>query len=104
MEDPLARFGGRLQWAMDTWHLRHRKPKRLSDRGVAERVGKLLGGEPLDASTVWRWRQTDTKPPLETVEALAKVLDVPPGWLAFREGPGPDDSIKGWYEPLARPD
>lgn len=101
-DGPLGGFGIRLQRAMETWHIRHGRRRRISQRELGEWVGETLGREPFDASTVYRWLE-GAEPPLATIAALGAVLDVSAGWLAFEEGQGPDDPTFTQYEPQPRP-
>lgn len=50
---------------------------------VASRVSLVLG-RPVSTSQVTRWRD-GREPEVEAMAALAKVLHVDPGWLAFGE-------------------
>jgi len=65
---------------------------------LAEAVSKELGLAPSDYFTqgsVSRWLK-GTEPSLETIVALAKILDVDPGWLSFgsaSQAPPPDDPM-----------
>jgi transcriptional regulator with XRE-family HTH domain len=64
---------------------------------LAEAVSKELGlNEPLTQGSVSRWL-TGSEPNLRTIAALAKVLRVDPGWLAFGSdsaAPPPDDPMQ----------
>jgi len=64
---------------------------------LGEAVSKKLGlKEPLTQGTVSRWL-AGSEPNLKTITALAKVLDVDPGWLAFGSdsaAPQPDDPMQ----------
>lgn len=76
--------------------------RKVSDPEFAGMVARRLGGEPVAPSTVWRWGR-GAAPDLPTLVAIAAVLQVDPGWLAFGEdsaAPGPDQVRR----PPERPD
>lgn len=60
----------------------------LTHVGLAKKVAKELGGKrrgkPHSASSVSRWKE-GVIPDVATVAAIARVLHVDPGWLAFGE-------------------
>ena len=69
---------------------------------LAEAVGKALDRRPPTSSTVSRWF-TEAVPDLQTIEAIARVLGVPAGWLAFGEGEPPDDPATATFMPPRKP-
>ena len=66
-----------------------------------ERLGGLLSAQlgreqPISGATISRWESNDATPDLATLEALAVVCRVDPGWLAFGErskAPAPWDRV-----------
>ena len=53
-------------------------------REIGERIGEILG-EPKSGNAVLEWKKGRALPDVPTIEALAVVLGVTPGWLAFGE-------------------
>ena len=91
-------FHDRLFLAWTLWEGRHRQ--RLTQAELGERVGRLRGG-PVSQSTVNDWRNRII-PSVEDLQYLAAVLEVPAGWLAFNEGPGPDNPTLRGIRPVPR--
>lgn len=85
------------------WHLLQiRKQGGVTQEWLGKRVGRILGEEDLSQSAVSRWFK-GAIPDLDTIEAMAKALEVDPGWLAFGEAsaaPSPEDQIKNRLKPL----
>lgn len=73
-------FHDRLIFAWFRWQALQGRQVQQSELGIA--VGKLLNKKPVHVSTVSRWF-TEATPDLQTIVAIAKVLGVTPGWLAF---------------------
>ena len=97
---PEQGFSSRLFRA---WHfLQLRKGGGATQEWLGRRVGKMLGEEEISQSAVSRWFRGSV-PDLETIAAMAKALEVDPGWLAFGEAsqaPSPEDQIKSRLRPL----
>jgi hypothetical protein len=75
-------FNGRVRLAH-----RHREAELNRDLGQAEigiEMGKFMETDPLTQATVSRYFR-DTEPELQKICALAHVLGVDCGWLAFGE-------------------
>jgi transcriptional regulator with XRE-family HTH domain len=85
------------------WHLLQiRKGGGATQEWLGKRVGRLLGEAELSQSAVSRWFKGAT-PDLDTIAAIAKALEVDPGWLAFGDAslaPSPEDQIKNHLRPL----
>lgn len=73
-------FHGRLFEAWSLWQGRHKR--KLTQPALAEMLAQL-SREPVSQSTVSDWFRARRKPDLESVEWLAILLGVDPGWLAF---------------------
>lgn len=58
----------------------------VSQTQLAELVADRLHGKPRDQSTVGRWFR-GAMPDAVTIQAIADVCGVEPGWLAFGRGP-----------------
>lgn len=83
-------FQHRLVLAYHLWQ--GRNARRLTQTQLGERVGKPLG-RAVGQYTVSDWFRGVSMPSLEETEALALVLEVDPGWLAFghaSESPAPE--------------
>ena len=77
----MERFRERMQEAMLVYRLRTKRP--LDQRELGQLVSReLRGRRPITQPTVSRWFR-GSEPPLATIRAIAKVLGVDPGWLAF---------------------
>lgn len=63
--------------------VRARDKSGLTMRGVAEMAG-------LAYSTIASIAYGKALPQIHTVEIVARVLGVPPGWLAYGQGPEPE--------------
>lgn len=64
-------------------HLSAREGRKVPQAEVAGLVAKALGnGDPVSPSTVGRWLKGSV-PDLATLEAIAVVCGVDPGWLTF---------------------
>ncbi len=77
-------FHQRLRHAKRTYELEND-----CDLGLAEisiRVARIAGVKKRDTTAVGRWLKTARPGTWEEMEALAIVLEVSPGWLAFGEG------------------
>ena len=85
------------------WHLLQiRKGGGATQEWLGKRVGRILGEAEVSQSAVSRWFKGAT-PDLETIAAIAKALDVDPGWLAFGEdsqAPSPGDQVKSRLRPI----
>ena len=99
-------FRERLKFLWFRWQAIH--GRELTQTELAKTVGKLLGNDNLDQTTVGRWfRQTE--PDLETINALARALGpgVDPGWLAFgadSKAPAPNSPVLDATTRLEPPD
>ena len=84
-------FSERLSWAVR--HFRLVEGREVTHEEIGASVGLLVGLEPIGPSNVSRWRHGSV-PDLATIAAVATVLSVDPGWLAFGEisSAGPPDS------------
>lgn len=77
---------------------------------LAEEVSKELGLEPqeyLTQSLMSRYLRGSTTPPVGTIAAIAKVLGVDPGWLAFgpaSQAPAPNDPMLNGMRRLLQPE
>jgi transcriptional regulator with XRE-family HTH domain len=85
------------------WHLLQiRKEGTATQEWLGKKVGKVLGvSEPISQSAVSRWFRGAT-PDLETIGAIAKALEVDPGWLAFgdnSQAPSPEDMFRARFRP-----
>jgi hypothetical protein len=81
-DDELAR---RMFQALNGLERRRGRPVTLQQLG--EEVGTALGREPFAPSVVGRWVNAKQGPRERVVWiALARVLEVEPGWLAFGGG------------------
>ena len=69
--------------------------RRLNQEELGERVGKAMGREPYDQSSVSDWLTNGVVPPVPTVAALAQVCGVDPGWLAFGGGDEVESGLVG---------
>ncbi len=67
----------RLQFLLDAAGVSRREVSRLAGQASEAHVGMILRGEV-------------ASPRAATLDELARVFDVPAGWLAFGEGPIPD--------------
>lgn len=65
----------------------------VSNAEFGKRVGAALGRDPIDQSAVSRWGRT--VPDVKTLEAIASVCDVDPGWLAFGDK---SSAVPPWKE------
>lgn len=83
-------FHERMLWAFFRWQSRQRPVKQVKHEELGAAVGKALGGKPIAQPTVSRWF-TDSIPARATMVAIAKVFEVPVGWLAYGEGEPPED-------------
>jgi transcriptional regulator with XRE-family HTH domain len=84
-----ADFSYRLRQAVKALELA--RGKDLTQDELGELVARKQGrGEPYTGVAVHRWLK-GRRPGYETMRALAAVLAVRPGWLAFGEG-GDDDA------------
>jgi transcriptional regulator with XRE-family HTH domain len=82
-------FKARLAFA---WFRRQAQlGRKIEQSEVAKLVGKELGRESLTQGAVSHWLSGRNEPDLATIAAIAKALDVDPGWLAFGQGREPDD-------------
>jgi hypothetical protein len=67
-----------------------REGRRVAQTEIGRRVGEAMDREPFTQPTVSGWFRTDgtgSIPEVGVQEALAAVLGVRAGWLAFGEGP-----------------
>lgn len=62
------------------------------------------GGKPPAQTTVSDWFKGLYVPSLEDVERLSKALGCPRCWLAFGDGPGPDDPVLRGNHPMPPPE
>jgi transcriptional regulator with XRE-family HTH domain len=72
-----------------------REGRRVSQSEIGRRVGEEMDREPFTQPTVSGWFRTDgtgSIPEVGVQEALAAVLGVRAGWLAFGEGPASGES------------
>lgn len=78
-----------------------------SQEWLAEAVSRKLGlREPLTQGTVSRWLK-GSEPDLVTIAAIASVLGVDPGWLAFGQlthAPPPRDPMQDAMRKLLLPE
>lgn len=67
------------------WHLHHVRTGTTQSQGwLADTVSQHLGlPKPLTQGAISRWFAADTEPDLKTIGAVAAILEVDPGWLAF---------------------
>lgn len=86
----------RRSWLM----LQAAEGRELDQVELAKRVGKVMKRTPVVQASVSRWFR-GTVPDVATVAALAEVLHVDPGWLAFgTERPaGTSGAVPGGVEP-----
>lgn len=94
---------GFAQRLFRAWYLfQLKKGGSATQEWLGKQVGKMLTGkEPLSQSAVSRWMK-GARPELETIAALASVLQVDPGWLAFGElsqAPAPEDPFRAGFKP-----
>jgi transcriptional regulator with XRE-family HTH domain len=108
IEDPMAEtFRDRLFRA---WQLLQvRQQGILSQAWLGAEVGRELGAaEPVTQSTISKWMSGASAPQdTDTMVALAKVLEVDPGWLTFgaaSKAPAPHDPFKQGMQSLPQPD
>lgn len=84
-----------------------RAGRQVTQREVGRRVAELMGRRrPHNPATVSAWFK-GTAPDAETITALARALDVDPGWLAFgaaSQAPAPPDPVAMKMTPLPRPE
>ena len=94
---------GFAQRLFRAWYLfQLKKGGSATQEWLGRQVGKkLVDREPLSQSAVSRWMK-GAKPDLETIAAIAEVLQVDPGWLAFGElsrAPAPEDPFRDRLRP-----
>lgn len=73
-------FNERVWWAYAQMQARVRR--KVDQKELGQLVGQELGREPYSPSTAGRWL-TEALPDVPVVWALARVLNVDAGWLAF---------------------
>lgn len=66
----------------------------LEQEAVGQLVGGALGVAPISQAAVSRWYKS-AEPGLATIQALAEILNVDPGWLAFGDASGAPAPV-GW--------
>lgn len=71
-----------------------REGRELGFSELAERYGRAAGVPPPAGVTLWRWMKGEREPGLREIEALALVLGVPPGRLAFGDYVAPYDAMR----------
>lgn len=71
-----------------------REGREISFVELAQRFGRAAGVPPPAPSTLWRWMKGEREPALREIEALALVLGVPPGRLAFGDYVAPYDAMR----------
>ena len=78
-------FGQRAREARRLWTVRHDEELTYARIGemVAERTGR---GDPYSHQAVRKWFVLGQEPEYQAAAALAEVLGVDPGWLAFGTG------------------
>jgi hypothetical protein len=76
----VSQFHDRLIFAWFRWQALQGRQVQQTELGEA--VAKLLNRKPVTSSSVSRWF-TEAVPDLQTIAAIAKVLGVCAGWLAF---------------------
>jgi hypothetical protein len=91
-------FQERLLWAFFRWQARRRPVTQVTHEELGVLIGKEMGGKRILQPTVSRWF-TGSIPSRPTMVALAKVLDVSVGWLAYGEGDPPDDPAHPVFMP-----
>lgn len=84
-------FGARLRHAKRKFEA-ERDPERVTNERIGQLVGDVLGRPPITSQAVSRWLLGHVPDQLATIRALALVLGVEPGWLAFGEG---SDDVRG---------
>ncbi len=90
------------------WYLyQARQGEQLSQEWLAEAVSKQLGLDtPITQGAVSRWLKGEG-PNITTLGALAVVLEVDPGWLAFgaaSKAPAPSDPMQEGMRKLLLPE
>lgn len=81
---PNAGFGARMREAKRRYE-QDRDPEPVYNKDIGERVGALLRRPPITSQAVGRWLQGQVPDDLDVIRAIAVVLGVRPGWLAFGE-------------------
>lgn len=83
-------FGERLHQARSLWEYSH-------GRATLQQLAEVVNEAGVDVrwQTIQRWLAGYEPKSLETIQRLARALEVEPGWLAFGRGP------KRWTEPPA---
>ena len=94
---------GFAQRLFRAWYLfQLKKGGSATQEWLGKQVGKMLPPkEPLSQSAVSRWMK-GARPELETIAAIAAVLQVDPGWLAFgglSAAPAPEDPFRDRLRP-----
>lgn len=97
-----AEFGRRLREAKRSWEQRHDRD--LTWREIGEAVGERLGREPYAPTVVHRWFNKGTEPAeFAVTHAIAEILEVDPGKLAFGEAPAAMPPVRRVAEPTPTP-
>ena len=76
-------FAGRIRRAFRAWE--DRLGRDVTETELGELVGKAFDGRPISQQSINRWF-AGTVPDHARLIALAKVLEVDPGWLAYGSG------------------
>lgn len=95
-------FQERLLWAFFIYQSKQRPVRVITHPELAEMVGREMGGVSIHQTTVSRWF-TESFPSRPTMAALARVLGVDVGWLAYGEGEPPDDRDGSEPDAMPRP-
>lgn len=69
-------------------HLNARLGRAAKLEELGKWIGDARGTDAPDKGTVSRWATGEQKPDLATIEAIAAVCGVDPGWIAFGEKTG----------------
>ena len=91
--EPTAGFAGRLRELWYAYQARLRR--KVEQKELAALVADFLGREPLAQATVSKWMLGKAIPDLDTVCAIAVVLEGDPATLAFGEWRDPEVARKG---------
>ncbi len=95
-------FAQRLFYAYTLWQGRH--GQRLTQTELGKHIGRMVGYK-VGQYTVSDWFRGETIPPILEIEAIARCLEVDPGWLSYGKAtvaPGPFDHVLANQEPMRR--